>query len=226
MKYILIICSVLFSGIIYGQNESELILYNTYPEGIYMTHRSFIKKDPNSQKTVEARNIFKSKEVIDDPMIDNCYFYEKRSGKKIKDAFAISFRGSLYIQIKSMLELMEKKDSKSKIDYKDSYIRVLDQGKYLYMEGYFKKGGSGIGIGIGAGPIGIGTGGFNGNNNPEELKGIIYDFDNDSFDLFRDCGDFNEFLNNYYPEKAFECERKTVPVELVRKIMLDINDGL
>lgn len=217
MKYHLIVLFSFFSVSLFSQ---EAQLSNSYPPGIYLGYKSFLSKDPSSGKTVEARNVFKPKEVILDPLIDNCYFYYKRTGKRVKDAFAISYNGSLYIRVEELQKYMEKKDSRQRMDNGDSFVRVLDQGTYLYMEGYIKKG-RGIGLAIGGGPISIGTGGPR-----EELRGIIYDTVSEGFDMFRDCQDFNAFLRDRHPLKAFDCDQKQVPIELVRKIMFDINDGL
>lgn len=190
---------------------------NYYPEGIYLSYEDFLARSPSNTNRIEARDVMRPKQVIADPFIDNCYFYYRRKNKRVKDAFAISYRGSLYIHIKSMRKLMEKKDRKQKIDFQDSFIRVVDQGKFLYMEGYFRRGG-GLGLSIGGGPVSVGTGG-----SKEELRGIIFDFDRGIFDLFRDCQDFNEFLQRTSERPLFTCDQKKIPMEIVRKLILDIN---
>ena len=196
--------------------DSSPLLANDYPEGVYLTYERFLEKTP-SNKRVEARDLYKPKKRIRDAMIDNCYFYYRRSKKRVKDAFAISYEGSLYFHVKSMQNLMEKKDRKQKIDHKDSFIRVVDQGRYLYMEAFTRKGG-GIGFGIGGGPVSVATGG-----SKEILKGVIYNFESGKFDLFRDCKDFNQFLRFAHSMEEFECDKKQVPIELVREIIWDIN---
>jgi len=198
---------------------------NTYPEGIYRTYRSFIKKEPNSTKRVEARNVFKPKQKIDDPFIDNCYFNYTRPDKRVKDVFAISHNGSLYLSVKAMKKMMEGKDKKQQIDFKDSFLRVVDQGRYLYLEGYFSKRGGlgiGIGIGIGVGPVGAGTG--SGRSGPrEEMRGLVFDFDREIFELFRDCPDFRDWLDEYNPQLPIDCDSKRLPMEFVREIIFEIN---
>jgi len=205
---------------LYGQEPVTYELApNHYPEGIYPTFDSFLDIKPSKRRAkVEARDLFKPKTKILDPFIDNCYFYDQRTNKRIKDVFAISHAGSLYINVKSLHKLLgDKKDRKHKVNYKDSYFRVLEQGKYMYLEGYFSKGG-GIGFSVGGGPISIGTGGPR-----EELLGIVFDFEKEEFDLFRDCKDFNRFLALDYRDKGFECDRKNAPIEVIHDIIYEIN---
>ena len=222
MKKVFPFIILLFLAIgIQSQNEiadSSDILVNNYPEGVYLTYESFLDKTPSNTKRVEARDLFKPKKRIRDAMIDNCYFYYRRSKKRVKDAFAISYEGSLYFHVKSMQKLMEKKDRKQKIDHKDSFVRVVDQGRYLYLEAYTRKGG-GIGFGIGGGPVSVATGG----GSREELRGVIYNFEEGKFDLFRDCKDFNQFLRLGHSMEEFECEKKQLPIDIVRNIIWDIN---
>ena len=223
MKSLFLIIALTATSIISSQIEvspiEESYIENTYPEGVYRTYRSFLNKKPNSSKKVEARDLFKPKQRINDPYIDNCYFNYTRTNKRVKDAFAISYNGSLYIHVKSLQALMEGKDKKQKIDNKDSFIRVVDQGRYLYAEGYFRKrGGIGIGVGIGVGPISAGSGGPQ-----EQLKGFVFDFDRQIFELFRDCPDFRDWLDEYHPELPIDCDGKQLPMEFVREIMFEIN---
>ncbi len=219
MKKLFLLIFLLVYGFTYAQDEQVVTSSeaNLYPEGVYLNYRDFISKTPSNQKRVEARDVLNPKRKINDPSIDNCYFNYIRNKKRVKDAFAISYKGSMYFHVKSLQKLMEKKDRKQKIDFKDSFIRVVGQGKYLYMEGYFKKGG-GLGFSIGGGPISIGTGGPK-----EELKGIIFDFEREVFDLFRDCEDFNDFLITTSAVTAFKCDKKALPLEIVRNLIFQIN---
>ncbi len=192
---------------------------NQYPEGVYYSFESFLKRVPDKQVRVETRDVYKPKTVIDDPLIDNCYFYYKRTKKRVTDAFAISYRGSLYIHFKSMQKHMEKKDKRQRMIFKDSFNRVFEQGKYLYLEGYYQEGRSGLGFSIGAGPIAIGTGG----GSQEQLKGIVFDYEKEQFDVFRDCKDFNRFLAIGYRSMTIECNSKEAPMPIVREILYEIN---
>ncbi len=204
-----------------GQTEPEsdniADMINRYPEGIYVTFEDFIEKKPSDTKRIEARDPFKPKKRIRGAQIDNCFFYYRRNDKRVKDVFAISYSGQLFIQVKSIRDFMEKKERKKLTDHKDSFLRVLDLGNYLYMEGFTKKGG-GLGLSIGGGPVSVGTGGPR-----EELKGIIFDFDRNQFDLFTDCKDFNRFLQYEHPERVFKCPKKTVPINIVRDIVFAVN---
>lgn len=211
---------ILVSTCIIGQDDPQYELApNYYPEGVYPTFESFLDVKPSRRKIrVEARDVFRPKIKIEDPFIDNCYFYDQRTNKRIKNIFAISHAGSLYIRAKSIHELLgDKKDRKLKVDHKDSYFRVIEQGEYLYLEGYFVKGG-GIGFSIGGGPISIGTGGPR-----EEFRGIAFDFEKETFDIFRDCKDFNRFLALDYRALSFDCDNNDLPIDVVRDIIYEVN---
>lgn len=219
MKKILILILLFFFGSLNAQIEVVPLEENIseYPTGLYLSIKDFKDKSPSKNLRVEARDLFRPKDKIDDPYIDNCYFYYKRTKKRVKDIFAISYEGSLYINIKAMREHMDKKDRRQKIDYHDSFLRVVDQGKYLFLEGHFRKGG-GIGLSIGAGPIGIGTGGPR-----EEMKGIIFDFVTMQFDVIRDCKDFNQFITTKTNQRPFTCDNKYIPPTLVEQVVAELN---
>ena len=210
----------MLSTCLLGQEDQQYELApNHYPEGIYPTFESFLAVKPSRRKvSVEVRDVFKPKVKIVDPFIDNCYFYDQRTNKRIKNIFAISHAGSLYIRAKSVHDLLgDKKDRKLKVDHKDSFFRVIEQGEYLYLEGYFVKGG-GIGFAIGSGPISVGTGGPR-----EEFRGVAFDFERETFDIFRDCKDFNRFLALDYREMTFDCDNNQLPIDVVRDVLYEIN---
>lgn len=220
MRYLLffvVLVSYPFDMIAQDETQSTEESYNEYPTGLYVSIKDFIDKSPSKNLRVEARDLFQPKNRIFDPYIDNCYFHYKRTNKRVKDIFAISYDGSLYINIKAMRKHMDKKDRRQKMDYKDSFIRVVDQGNFLFLEGHFRKGG-GIGLSIGAGPIGIGTGGPR-----EEMKGIIFDFGSMQFDVIRDCKDFNEFIMTKTNQRPFKCDNKYVPPSLVEQVVAELN---
>ena len=209
------ISNFLFTNGICGQEEALPI--NNYPEGIYLSFEDFLTKKPANTQTVEMRDVMRPKQKVLDPTIDNCYFYYRRKNKRVKDAFAISYKGSLFIRIKEMRKYMVKKDRRQKIEFHDSFIRVVDQGQFLYMEGYFRKGG-GLGLSIGAGPVAVGSGGPR-----EEMKGIVFNFEKQEFDIFRDCKDFNNFLLESTNRRPFKCDQKSVPLPVVRRIIFELN---
>lgn len=220
MRSILLFITVILSTCLLAQDVEQYELApNYYPEGVYPDFESFLDVKPSRRKTrVEARDVFRPKIKIDDPFIDNCYFYDQRTNKRMKDVFAISHAGSLYIHAKSLHKFIgDKKDRRLKVEHKDSFFRVIEQGEYLYLEGYFVKGG-GIGFSIGSGPISIGTGGPR-----EQFRGIVFDFEKESFDVFRDCKDFNRFLALDYRDLTFECDSKEVPMDIIREIIYEVN---
>ena len=211
-----------FSTGIIGQDvtaDKEEILAEIYPEGVYLTYTDLVEKTPSNTNRIEARDVFKPKKKLVEGQLDNCLFYSRRKNKRIKDAFAIVYYGQVFINVNHMKGMMDKKERKKLIDHKDSYLRVLDLGKYWYMEGFSRKGG-GLGLSIGGGPVSVGTGGPR-----EELRGILFDPDVQHFDMITDCKDFNEFLQFTHPERAFKCPKKSVPITLVRDIVFKINDS-
>lgn len=184
-----------------------------YPEGVYYTMEDFLNKKPSSAESIYAAGLDDFDEDIIIIVEDNCYFHEKVSGKKIRKAFAISFNGFLYFQIKAILNNRNLTDRAQKNDYPNSFVRVKKGGdNYLYTEAPL------VNLWAEAGAF-AGTGNYALTQSMTTLKGIVWDFKNKEFNIFKNCKDFNNFILNILPEKTQECEGNQPDLKEVRIAM-------
>ena len=162
-----------------------------YPEGAYLTKEDFIQKKV-SELLVKPKLIYNMQPFSEDNLPDQIYFFNKKTNAKIKNVFAISYQNKLYFQVKSILKNQNKKDKSQTNQNPNSYIRVLEFGnRYLYLEVKLaSKWEQGFYYG--------GIGGAAGGTLAEmaiKNKGVVWDFNNAEFNIFRNCKDFNAFLN-------------------------------
>ncbi len=192
-----------------------------YANGIYETKEDFIKKIPSLKHKVRVKNRFPKKTV--DTLIRRCFFIDLESGKKIKKAFAVVYNGNLYFRTGAII------DNKNKIDKSlspatsasNQFVLVLKGGKnYLYTEaGIINHWKTGISAGL------VSSGIYIMNNKGSDYyvntKGLVWDFKNAEFNIFRDCADFNAFLNSHDIEN-FDCKHNRLTynkiIEYIEKI--------
>lgn len=185
---------------------------NTYPDGIYNTKADFLKKTPNENVSLVAKTIYLTSRKVIDTIPDWCSFYYKEKDKRIKSAFAISYKGNLYFRTASILKNREKKDKSQATNFPNTFCRVLIAGKnYLYLElelaNAWTQG------------LGYGMGGVAGNaiaQNAIKNKGTVWDFKNEEFNIFRSCKDYNAFIADKYPQGLQECEDQQPDILKVR----------
>ena len=218
MKTIILILSIACSFC--QLNAQDDFQSNYISDGIYLTLQDFIDGEPSNTKKVEARDISKPKKRKAPTGADVCFFNYRRTKKRVKDAYAIVQNGDIYIQIDGMKKHMQKKDRKKMAEDKHAFLRALNVGEFLYFEAFTQKGGGGFGLSLGGGPISVGTGGGRGR---EELKAVVFDYESTSFDLIRDCKDFRKFLEVHQPDNQFDCPKKSIPLEIVRKTIVEMN---
>ena len=179
--------------------QSDTLFTPNYPEGIYATKSDFINKSPSSSAPVFLVGLLEDLES-DESIVHNPYFYYKKDEKKVKNVFAISFKGHLYFQIKAILKNRNKNDKAQSTSYPNTFVRVIIGGEnYYYTEAELaNKWATGTAVNFGA------VGGII----AEDLikgKGIVWDFKNQEFNIFKSCEDYNEFITNIYPDGIQEC---------------------
>lgn len=197
----LILSIFFFNLIAFGHSQEAMVGNSTYPEGLYKTKEDFIRRVPNGQVALVAKSLIGFKKEVIDTIPDQCLFYYKDNDKKVKKMFAVSYKGQLYIQAASVLLNRDKKDKSQTTSQPYSFTRVLFGGNnYLYMElelaNSWKQG---LGYGLG------GVGGAAIAQNAIKGKGIVWDINNQQFNIFRSCKDFNEFISERYPDGVQEC---------------------
>ncbi|MCG6190477.1 hypothetical protein [Maribellus maritimus] len=230
----MIIKKTLFSLIILllGLNTTQGQEHNIsdYPDGIYQTKEEFINKTPSEVRELTVKKI----ELVNDSdsVVRRCYFMDKATTKKIKKAFAVSYHGSLYFSNWAILKNKNKEDkSLSPASSMNAFVLVTMHGeKYLYTEaGLINHWQSGLSAGV-AGGIGGLAGGALGEaidgSFPETTEfgtGVVWDVDNQEFNVFRNCPDFNDFIKDYGIEKV-ECGKEPFDLERVRETIKSINE--
>ncbi|PZU90634.1 MAG: hypothetical protein DI529_02595 [Chryseobacterium sp.] len=183
-----------------------------YPEGIYTTKEDFIKKTPSKNQKLSKKGLIGfTKELVDDS-VSECFFYDFNSDKKLKDVFAVVYHGSLYFNIAAILTNRNKTDRAQTSDFPNSFVKVLFGGdNYLYTEAalanVWAKGlayNAGAAGGVLAGTLNTG-------------KGIVWDYKNQEFNIFKNCEDYNDFIKDKYPNGVQKCPKQQPDNIEVRK---------
>lgn len=118
------------------EEEKTALAFGIYPNGVYFTKEDFLNKKVSNSSyelyTKEVDGIEKDR-IYGIP--DECFFYYMSNDKKIKDVFAVSYRGRLYFQINAILKNRNKTDRAQDNDHPNSFVRVKIYGaNYYYFE--------------------------------------------------------------------------------------------
>ena len=210
-----------------GLSHGQQIL--GYPDGIYKTKQDFLNRNPSEVRQLVVEKI---KLINDtDSIIRRCFFLDKETGKRIKNIFAVVYNGDLYFSNTAILKNKNKEDkSLSPASSMNSFVLVTMWGnKYLYAEaGLINHWQAGISSGVAAG-----VGGFVGselgkaidNSYPSTTlygTGLVWDIERNEFNIFRNCPDFNQFIEDY-PVGKIDCENEIFDLNRVREIIENIN---
>lgn len=210
-----------FSGLLRAQNSdavpsetnaSKNYSIKDYPDGFYYTLDDFINKVNRPYPLLQKRTLFGERKLPYDSGESLIFFYTAKDTSKLKNVFAVSFRGNLYIQQKYIDKYTRKGDRNEGGENPNLYHRVLKDGKFFYLEGLFGNDwakafayGSGGAIG---GVIGASI---------NKLKGVVFDVDKKEFDFIKNCEDFNLFLSERNAAEKADCKQYSIIT--VREIM-------
>lgn len=125
--------------------------------------------------------------------------------------FAVWLNGSLFIQQENFRKYAVKGDKNEEGDISNSYHRVLEAGKFIYLEVELANSCS-KGLAYGSGGA---LGGVIGSS-MNRWKGIVFDINKKEFNILKDCKDFNEFLTSF-PAENVKCENKKIDIIAVRE---------
>lgn len=186
---------------------------NDYPEGIYKTLDDFINKKHTNDISLKRMYVlnFKNKQILNDSIVDNIFFYRISDNSKYTNAFAVSFQGNLYFQQFFFRNYAKKGNANEAGNNPNSYYRVINDGNFFYLEGVFANGWA-KGIANREGGIGSAIA-----LTIDKLKGIVFDFDTNQFDFFKNCKDFNLFLEEKNVSKLIECDKRNIDIIVVRE---------
>lgn len=171
-----------------------------YPEGIYVTKEDFISKKPNRQEYLTKRGLIGFEKQLVDDKEPACFFFDNND-KKLKNIFAVVYHGILYFNIAGILNNRNKTDRAQDSDFPNSFVRVINGGaNYLYTEADLANAwAKGLAYGSGGAVGGVIAGTLNNG------KGIVWDYKNQEFNIFKNCKDYNDFIKDIYPKGIQTC---------------------
>ena len=196
------------------EDEKKAPAMNLYPAGIYVTKEDFLNKIPTSSEEIIPKEVVDLDKSVLYGIPDECFFYYLQSDKKIKNAFAVTYRGNLYFQVGAILENRNKTDRAQDNDHPNSFVKVRSYGEnYYYLEAELANlWAQGAAAGVGGAIIGYAVA-----NTMIKGKGIVWDIKNQEFNIFKNCKDYNDFIKDKYPEGVQQCENQQPDMLLVRK---------
>ena len=197
---------------------TDTLFRPNYPPGIYKTKEDFINKKVTPEEGMSAKGLIGFEKPILTDIEHSCYFYT-RGNTKIKNVFAISYQGHLYFQIDAILSNRHKKDRAQDSQFPNGFVRVITGGdNYYYTEANLTN--------IWAQGIAYGAiGGVTGQNIAQSEiygKGIVWDFKNQEFNIFKNCNDYNDFIKSIYPQGIQDCPKQQPNTWKIRKDMENI----
>ena len=194
------------------ENEKKTLALGIYPNGVYTTKEDFINKIPTSLDEIIPKEVsgFDKSALYGIP--DDCFFYYLQSDKKVKNSFAISYRGNLYFQVGAILNNRNKTDRAQTNDHPNAFTRVISGGQnYYYVEvDLVNAWAQGFAYNAGVGGAMLANSLITG-------KGIVWDVKNQEFNIFKNCNDYNEFIKDKYPDGFQECSNQQPNIVEVRK---------
>lgn len=196
------------------EDEKKALAMGLYPNGVYTTKEDFLNKIPKNSEELVPKEVVDLDKSILYGIPDECFFYHLQSDKKIKNAFAVSYRGHLYFQIAAILDNRNKTDRAQSNDHPNSFVRVKSFGEnYYYSEAELANfWAQGVAAGVGGVVVGVAVA-----TTMNREKGIVWDIKNKEFNIFKNCQDFNDFIKDKYPEGVQKCESQQPDILLVRK---------
>ena len=187
-----------------------------YPSGIYQTKEDFISLTPSAFDEIYADGYEETNWDNPDSIINELFFRYKNTDKKVRKAFAISYKGFLFIRNTQLIlprNTAKKDKGQTLYDY-NAFSRVLKGGEnFLYIEAEMKSSWANAVL------VNLGAGGGMAAGNLDRLKGVVWDFKRREFNILRNCKDLNEFLSEYFPTGLMECVTKKYDILRVRSLM-------
>lgn len=194
---------------------SDTLFRPNYPPGIYKTKEDFINKKATPEEGIAAKGLIGIEKPFLADIEHSCYFYT-RSDRKIKNVFAISYEGHLYFQIDAILSNRNKTDRAQDSQFPNGFVRVIMGGEnYYYTEADLSNLWAQA---LSYGAVGGAAGGYLAKS-AIYGKGVVWDFKNQEFNIFKNCSDYNDFIKAIYPEGVQDCPKQQPNIWKIRKDM-------
>ncbi len=209
-----------FISVSFSQTYSE----GSFPDGQYKSMDDFLNRKPTSNISCM---VYFPEGAEDNPIPPNqlenhVVFRQESDLKKMREYFAIVQNGNVYINQWWIFNLEEDKKDKRSPRNSGNFIRVLKFGKFMYLEGHFNS---------------LKTRGYIVGHDEDEEKEkndaegtshatrtfcIVFDIPKKDFDVFRNCEDFNHFLQTHNYNNYIRCDQKEFTLKNVRNIINSI----
>lgn len=211
MKNVLLALCLVGVSTSFAQNDSAI--QEKYPEGIYKTFEDFKAINPIGSKadfTIKTGNDTISHR-----------FFSPTTEKRMKKEFAFSDGKDVYVSVVEILENLSKEDRGQMVDGGNYHLKAINSGShYLYFEDYFSSKNAQL---LGGTIAAVAS---------RRLKGVVYNKKDNSFNLFRNAEDFEQFIEKNHPDYASRITEKEDPekrkkkiedINLIREIIFEIN---
>ena len=221
-SFTLLILLFTISQSLVSQNPGN-IDYAALPDGLYKTKKDLLAGKPSSTEKVKFRFYNPGPDSLNIPP-DRCYFNYESTGKKVRKMLAVKFWGELYFQTGSMVlpkNRNKKDDAQTALSlpalYEFNRVTAFSD-KYAYFEAALKSmweqglmDNLSVSTGTPYDDIGLG---FN--------KSVVWDYEKQEFNIFRNCKDYNRFMEANNPVAVQDCTGKNYDRNIARKAVLDI----
>lgn len=199
-------------------------LFTRLQDGVYSTREDFISRNvvliPKMRKLnlrVPVSHAFK------DTLVDHCIFLNGKNDQ-IKKIFAVVHQGQLYFSGLACKVYMPLEYSTMGLSKDNEFHRVLEWGKYLYLEVTYKAKDPGAMIVMGAmfGVVGALAGSAM-EPNEEIATPIIYDISENVFYGLHTRKQIQEFMDSHHPEMKFDSKASDLNIETLKILIRHLN---
>lgn len=183
MKKILTLLSLATCALGFSQNFNPA----QYPAGVYETYEDFRTKTPSANPNLSA--------AITDDQIAFRFNNLDDKGKKFKKAFAVSDGKDVYIHVVNLIKKFNSEDKGQGYDGGIYYLKAENKGGYLFVRDYFTSNSAAMWGGLIAAAA------------ARRTKGVIYDEEKESFNLFKNIEEFKTFMEVNHPNIQLDLEK-------------------
>lgn len=173
-KFITALCLSAF-GVAYAQNFNSA----DYPKGVYETYEDFRAKTPSSTPRLSL--------AMTDDNIAYRFLNLDDKEKKLKKPFAVSDGKDLYIHVVNLMKKFNSEDKGQSYDGGIYYLKAENKGGYLFVRDFFVSNSAAM------------WGGLIATAAARRTKGVIYEEDKESFNLFKNLEEFKTFMQVNHP---------------------------
>lgn len=181
-KIITAVCLAMF-GAAFSQNFNSA----DYPKGVYETYEDFRAKTPTSSPRLSL------------PMTDDNVAYRflnlDDKEKKLKKPFAVSDGKDLYLQVVHLMKKFNSEDKGQSYDGGIYFLKAENKGGYLFVKDYFVSNSAAM------------WGGLIATAAARRTKGVIYEEEKESFNLFKNLDEFKTFMEVNYPQVSLDLDK-------------------